>query len=645
MSSCRNRSPIVSQNPLFSAAKKSFRRGEYTETLTVLNKLLDMQADAATYGLLAKTLACLDMKREAAHAYQLAAEAGGKDEFAYREEAMKLWYELNEFDNALAVGRPLAEKAQRDANLAFYIASCFLHKKDKDIVRVYIKVLAESDNSKHNSLAVLLLTNMPEDARDRQIMRLLLKRYPQSTFLIQSYLVTCREVNDYDGMAKYQPVLDRLLEIGDLNFLKNESPFYNLHWMADEALNKIIAHDPAIVPESHTRERRQMPHTWGERIRVGYVSSDFWTPHATMKLVRGVLEHHDREKFDITLFCYTDESRIEADEIRQKWGNIVNIRDMSIEEAAQTIRDHEIDILVDLKGQTRHSRSAILNHKAAPIHVAWLGFPGTTVNVDLDYVIGDHYVLPDESKPHYWEKFVRLPECYQPNDPIYRPKMIPLTRKDANLPEDVFVFASLNASRKISVANIELWIRILKATPDSMIWVLCTSNEAHDNIKKKLTTAGINPQRIKFTPLVSYEEHISRMGLADLGLDTFPVNGHTTTSEQLWANLPVLTKKGNHFASRVSESLLNAIGLPELVAESEDAYFQKAVELYENRELIKSYKERLVENKRIKPLFDHDRFRQHLEKAYEMMVDRARQNLEPDHIDVPVLPPRTEPFL
>jgi predicted O-linked N-acetylglucosamine transferase (SPINDLY family) len=238
-----------------------------------------------------------------------------------------------------------------------------------------------------------------------------------------------------------------------------------------------------------------------------------------------------------------------------------------------------------------------------------------------------------------------MPESYQPNDPFNRPRRDLFTRADAGLPDDAFVFGSFNATRKISLANVNLWVKILKATPGSVLWLMCKADEARDNLLRRFTSAGIEAKRIVFTKVVSYEEHLARLTLADLGLDTFPYNGHTTTSEQLWAGLPVLTLKGSHFASRVSESLLHAVGVPELIAETEDDYVRMAVDFFKNRQSLEPFKARLEENRLVKPLFDAERFCRHLETAYELMAERARQNLEPDHIDVPALPPRTEPFL
>jgi predicted O-linked N-acetylglucosamine transferase (SPINDLY family) len=632
---------------LFSNASKSFHKGQYTDALASLNRLLDHSKDAKTYVLLAKTLLALGFREEAARTFALAAELGGSRAEDHYAEAMKIHFELGNDDLALSLGRPILERARRDPDLAFIIASLFFKRGEKDMVRVFLPALSTSPNSRHNSLALLLLTGTPENPRDRETVANLLERMPRSMVIIMAHLVFQREVNNFAEMERLQPQIDRMLTTNAGQMMRAEAPFYNLHWLANEPLNKLASYNPSAFPASNPAERLAMPHRWDKKLRIGYLSSDFWHDHATMKLVGTVLTQHDKSKVDVTLFCYTDEQYLKAeiDQDRSHWGRIVSVRNMDDAAAAQLIRDSEIDILVDMKGHTRGGRPGILNQKAAPVQIAWLGFPGTTVNVDLDYIVGDRYVLPDQSKPHYWEKFCRLPESYQPNNPVDRPRRKLFTRADASLPDDAFVFGSFNATRKISVANIDLWIRILKATPKSVLWLMCKSDEARDNIRNRITAAGIDGKRVVFTKVVPYEEHMARLTLADVGLDTFPVNGHTTTSEQLWAGLPVLTMKGTHFASRVSESLLRAVDLPELIADNENDYVRRAVDLYENRDKLSLLAERLEANRLLKPLFDSERFCRHLEQAYAMMADRARQGQAPDHIDVPALEARSEAFL
>ncbi|MCO5733013.1 glycosyl transferase [Rhizobium sp. SSA_523] len=637
----------MTSQSLFSNASKSYHKGDFTEALTSLNQLLDHNRDVKTYALLARTLMALGFREDAARTYVLAAELGGSRAEDYYAEAMKTYFDLGEDDLALSLGRPLLERARRDPELAFIITSLFLKRGEKDAVRVFLPALSTSSNSKHNSLAFLLLTGTPENARDRETVANLLQRLPRSIVVIMAHLVFQREVNNYWEMERLQPELDRMLVKNPKQMMGVEAPFYNLHWLADEALNKLASYNPDAYPQSHKAERLAMPHIWGERLRIGYLSSDLWHDHATMKLAGRVMALHDRDKFDVTIFCYTDPKNLEneIDQDRSKWGRIVTMGELDDAEAAQLIRDHRIDILIDMKGHTRGGRPGILNHKAAPVQVAWLGYPGTTVNIDLDYVIGDHHVIPDASKPHYWEKVCRLPESYQPNDPTHRPRKDVFTRADAKLPDDAFVFGSFNATRKISLRNINLWVRILKATPGSVLWLMCKSDEARDNLLRRFTSAGIEAKRIVFTKVVPYDDHLARLTLADVGLDTFPYNGHTTTSEQLWAGLPVVTLKGTHFASRVSESLLHAVGVPELIAEDENDYVNMAIDLYKNRDRLDGFKTQLEQNRLIEPLFDAERFCRHLETAYRMMAERARQGLGPDHIDVPALPKRGTPFV
>jgi predicted O-linked N-acetylglucosamine transferase (SPINDLY family) len=636
----------LSTQPLFVDASENFQQGRYNDALVSLNRLLDFSKDAQTYALLARTFAALGLQAEAAQTYTIAAEAGGPDAEDFYIEAMKLYCELGEDDKALSLGLPLLTRAQSDADLAFMIVNLFWKRGEKEIVRAFLPVLAGSENAKHNSLAFILLTGSPSDRADREALEKLALKMPKSLPIVLAHLVAQREVNAYTELERLQPMLDRLVAARSEKLLRVESPFYNLMWMEDEAINKQVGYVAGSVTAERSAQRRAEPHVWGEKIRIGYLSSDFWSIHATMKLLTAVLEAHDPARFDVTLYCYTDPKYLKDHFPREKWGRVVNIRDMTDAQAAQTIRQNGTDILVEMKGHTRGGRPAILNHSAAPIQVAWLGFPGTTVNTDIDYIVGDHSVLPNKSKPHYWEKFCRLPESYQPNNPgLFQPKAGMFTRAEATLPDDAFVFASFNASRKITIRTINLWARILHATPNSVIWIMVKDPVAEANIRNKFISAGIEGKRVIFTKMVPYEAHLARIMLADVGLDPFPCNGHTTTSEQLWAGLPVLTKKGANFSSRVTESLLRAIDLPEMITANETAYFRLAVKLYENPGLVKEYSKRLEKNRFEKPLFDSERYCRHLETAFEMMVERARNGLAPDHIDVPALPPRSGNFM
>lgn len=429
------------------------------------------------------------------------------------------------------------------------------------------------------------------------------------------------------------------IEAGQAVAVSSELPHNLIMWNGDERINARIADSRAPLYSEHDRLiRRTRPHRFSDRIRIGYLSGDVSSAHATMILLRGVLERHDRESFDVTIYCNTPEELIARDDgFRKHIGTIVDIKAMSDEEAAARMRADGIDILVDLKGHTRDARIGVVNAGPAPIQVAWLGFPGSAVGIDCDYVIGDRVVTPDKSRSFYHEKFCRLPDCYQPNDDRHRPLPKSARRVDLGLPEDRFVFASFNNVRKISPEVASAWGRILNGTPDSVLWIMCNDERARAHFREWMNRQGVASDRIIFARTIGREAHAARLQAADLCLDTFPCNGHTTTSDCLWSGLPVLTVRGSNFASRVSESLLRTIELPELVAPTVDDYVAKATGLSRNRGEIGRLRTRLAANRATTPLFDTERFTRNLEKAYTMMVARAKSGLPPDHFDVPAL--------
>ncbi|POO56645.1 glycosyltransferase family 41 protein [Agrobacterium rosae] len=632
----------------YSAASKHFKTGQYTEALSTLNQLIDTKRDARTYALLAKTCLRIGMPEQAATSYELAYQQDGMDAESYLVESIKLYFDCGQKDKALALSNKLIHKFHKYPDITYIVGTILLERGEPRIARALKNILMKSDTIEHIKLGARIAITTWDlfDPKDIETARLLLAKLPRQQAVRLMYLVFCREHSKFDAIEKHQPIIDAAVAAGDTSFISLDGTFFNIHWSDNEHINQLArSNTPAFTPEM-TAKRHQLPHEWGQKIRIGYLSSDLFDKHATMKLIRRVLELHDRDRFEVTLFCHSDPDLLKTNQAdRALWGNVVTIRDMTNEEALAEIKVRNIDILVDLKGHTAGNRTAILNMGAAPVQVAWIGFPGSTVNVDLDYVIGDHHVLPDSSKPHYYEKFVRLPDSYQPNDPINRPLAKQINRGDVGLPEDAFVFASFNANRKITPRTVELWCDILKRAPNSVIWILHNSQDSKTNILAKFIAMGISAKRVFFMGKLEFELHLNRITVADLGLDTFPVNGHTTTSEQLWSGLPVLTIKGTNFASRVSESLLHAIGTPELIAENEAAYVDQAVAYALDPSQLKEIRARIDANRFTSPLFDAERYCRHLEAAYETMSKQAKAGEAPDHFDVPALPARTEPFL
>lgn len=483
---------------------------------------------------------------------------------------------------------------------------------------------------------LLLRAGMVEDALDAA--RKALGAEPTSPRTMDLYHRVLRETCLFDEIERQNARLLQRLLARDPAALAAENPLGNISWCANEAVNASLTSPAIAVPvtEAIKARRRARPHRWGDRIRIGYLSDDFYDEHPVLRLMHGVLTGHDPVAFDVTCFCWTSKDNIALDSGGRKlYPKIVPIGHLSDADAAKVITDRDLDIAVDLKGHTRGMRPNLINMGLAPLQVAWLGYPGSGVGIDCDYVISDRIVTPDSAIPFYHEKFCRMPESYQSNDDSTRPPPVKMTRQALGLPENRLIFGFFNAARKITPLTFQLTMEILSRTGDSLLWILFFNDFAEANFRAAANQAGIAPDRIISAPKSGYAAHIARLSAVDIGLDSFPYNGHTTTSDMLWAGTPVITYRGSHFASRVSESLLTALGLADLVAEDPAAYVDLAVKLANDTAKIEWLRSLIAQNRLSAPLFDTSRFTHHLETAYRMMTARAQIGLPPDHFDVP----------
>ncbi|WP_243712256.1 UDP-N-acetylglucosamine-peptide N-acetylglucosaminyltransferase [Burkholderia pyrrocinia] len=358
-------------------------------------------------------------------------------------------------------------------------------------------------------------------------------------------------------------------------------------------------------------------------LKIGYLSGDFHA-HATMHLLAGVLEHHDTARVDVHLYSYGPE-RDDAyrDRIAHMPGAFHAIGGLSDAAAAAAIARDGIQILVDLKGYTTGARLGISALRPAPVIVNWLGYPGSLGEPRLaDYLIGDSVVTPVEHASRYSETLALLPHCYQPNDDR-RPCDPPPSRRDAGLPDEGFVFCSFNQTFKFDVRTFDVWSRLLSAVPRSVLWLLKPAYpEAECHLRAAAAARGVDPARVIFANRVAQADHLARLQLADLALDTFPVGSHTTGSDALWAGVPMVTRPGETFTSRVGASLLRAVGLDALIAPNEAAYFDIARSLAEKPERLADVRVRLAQARRAAPLFDTRRFTRDLERLYRAIRDR-----------------------
>lgn len=418
-----------------------------------------------------------------------------------------------------------------------------------------------------------------------------------------------------------------------------ESPFTNLCRTADIQVNyevsrawgKDISRRMAGTGVAFDFASRRVEKS---RLCIGYLSCDFYN-HATAHLMRNMFQRHNRDRFRIHCYSYgKDDGSHYIHGIREGCDRFVDIKEMSHADAARRICEDGVDILVELKGYTKDNRLEIPALRPAPVQVGWLGFPGTYGADFIDYVITDRIITPPEHRPHYSEHPVYMPHTYQVNDDRERIAPKKWTRKEAGLPERGFVFCSFNQAYKFTPAVYGAWLRMLKRTPDSVLWVIPRSGAAEKVLKERAIAEGVAPERIVCSRPIRKDQHLARHQLADLGLDTHIVNGHTTTSDALWAGLPVITFQGTHFASRVSASLLSAAGLPDLVAPDLAGYEELAVELAADPDRLDDLRRRLRENRITHPLFDTSRFVRNLEKGFEAMWRRFQNGEPPAEIEV-----------
>ena len=405
-----------------------------------------------------------------------------------------------------------------------------------------------------------------------------------------------------------------------------DEPELQLHAARGYLIRRKLNHRKSGRPQTVPRDR--------EKLRIGYFSADFHD-HATAYLIAELIESHNRREFEILGISFgppsTDGMR---QRLRTSFDSFIDVRDKSDAEIALLSRELGIDIAVDLKGHTRNERFGIFVEGCAPIQVTYLGYPGTTGSDSIDYIIADNVVIPADCQTLYSEKIVYLPGCYQVNDSRRRVADSNLRRKDFGLPERGFVFCCFNTPYKIHPTEFDCWMRILQAVKGSVLWLIDDNPTASGRLRTEARGRGVDPERLVFAPRLDPAEHLDRLRRADLFLDTFDCNAHTTASDALWAGLPLLTRIGRSFPSRVSASLLKSLGLDELITYSIDEYELTAIELAHSENRLESLRIRLESAKLESTLFDGREFARSIEKAFKVMVHRNQSGFPAESIDI-----------
>jgi predicted O-linked N-acetylglucosamine transferase (SPINDLY family) len=374
------------------------------------------------------------------------------------------------------------------------------------------------------------------------------------------------------------------------------------------------------------------------RIRIAYVSGDF-RQHPLAQLMAGVFEHHDRSRFETFGVSYGPD---DGSELRQRltrgFDRFIDVAGGSDTEVAELLHREQVDVAIDLGGFTSGGRPHIFSKRPAPVQVSYLGYPGTSGSPVIDYILADEIVIPADQRQFYSEKVVWLPDTYYPNDNLRRIAPETPTRKAAGLPDSGFVFCSFNNSYKITPEVFDVWMRLLREIEGSILWLMASNPSVPDNLRREAASRGVFPERLIFARFVPTDEHLARHRLADLFLDTTHYNAHTTACDALWAGLPVLTRTGDTFTSRVATSLLHAVGLPEMAVTSLDEYAGLALHLARDPSALAAIKAKLAAKRDTMALFDTARLTRHLEAAYAAMVNLSRSGKPPEPLKIRGLP-------
>jgi protein O-GlcNAc transferase len=536
------------------------------------------------------------------------------------------------FERALAI-----DASYRDARcgLANALRDLGLLSESLAAYDAVLKVDPNNLEALSNRARVLLSLNRPQEAVQclERLFQIDPKAAPDFNFALGNLMharLLCCDWRDYQATSRAimdSVVAGKRTTLPPLFIAISDSPAAQLQCARDFSEDNWAAGVPAPSSGAHPRHAK---------LRIAYVSADF-KEHPVAQLMAGIFEAHDRERFEtIAISLRPHDGSATAKRIRGAFSRFIDVTANTDAEAAALMRELQIDIAVDLTGYTDGFRAGIFAHRAAPIQVNYLGYPGTLAAPYMDYLIADQIVIPEADRPFYTEQVVYLPECYQPNDSGRIIAEHAPTRQQCGLPETGFVFCCFNNQYKIQPPLFDVWMRLLQSINGSVLWLSKRSDVVTENLRREAVARGVSPERLIFAPrMPALSDHLARYGLADLFLDTLPFNAHTTASDALWAGLPVLTCRGSAFAGRVAASLLTTIGLLELITDNLQEYEARAFALAQRPAELAQLRERLAVNRVTSSLFDTRRLCRQLESAYALMWERWQQGDAPEGFAVP----------
>lgn len=518
------------------------------------------------------------------------------------------------------------------ANLAYL--DCLSPRIDAEIAQISFKRLNDQnlDSTQLTELAKQYL-RFGQELQAWNSAREAHEKEPNNHKTWSYILRVARHVADWDLAEKIQ---EKLIQAHHQSRTAdvNETPRTHLLWCSDEAINQKVL---SIFSARHFPEQKEQITVIGEKnknqkIRIGYISYDF-RDHPTALLLLGLIRHHDKNIFELYAYCasYDDGSAMRR-EILNRFNKMQDISNLSPMRAAELIKKDEIDILIDLNGLTEGAQFSVLAYKPAPVIISYLGFPGTVGNRYVDYIVADEVTIPLESSKYYSEKIIRLPDTYQIND--YRARYLsPISNRPAPLNKGP-VLGMFNNINKVERDVWTAWMKIMQQVPETTLFVLNPGDLAYKNLINVTKKFDISPKRIVRGARLKQDAHLARLQWCDLMLDPWPYGGHTTTSDAIFAGVPVITLKGSNFASRVSGGLLMAAELNEFIARDREEYISKTVNFLRSPQRLEEIKKKLLRERMNMNIFDSVSRTRYFEMALKKIVERSRSGLKPVNINI-----------
>ena len=573
-----------------------------------------------------QVLAKLHRENEAIESYQEALKIYPDDDLAYINLCL-LFYFGREYQKALS-NNLKAIALNNKSSYYFQIQGLIyfeLHEYEKGIESLRRSLSLDQENYKSYLGLLKIYIKLDDDLEIKKLKKDFLERFPDKEDIEVTLLL--ENIRDCNWQGIYQRK-EELIK----NSMSIVEPFVFSSLNDDPILiknntKKYIEHNFNLLNSRNFKAK-----LINQKIKIGYFSNDF-IDHALTLLMKEIFRNHNHNDFYIIAFSYARPSKFDSEtkDLISFFDQFININDKNDYEASLIAKEHHLDIAVDLTGLALGARPGILSYGVAPIQINFLGYPGTMGAPWIDYIVADRNIIPKKNEDFYDEKSIIMPHCYQPNKSI-KPLKKSFTRKDFNLPEHGFIYCCFNDHYKIGPAIFDSWMEILHKVDKSILWLLEPNKNVMYYLREEAKKHGIDESPIIFSKKLLWEEHIERMSLADLFLDTYPYNAHTTASDSLRAEVPLLTLCGESFASRVASSLLNNLELDELITYDIETYKNKAILLAKNKELYRKTKNKLINNIYSREIFKPELFTKDLESAYKAAVQRFQAGLKPEHI-------------